>query len=211
MELFLLYLLLFFKGIIIGFAVAAPVGPIGILCIRRSFLNHQVLAGVTGLGAACADTFYSAIAAFSLAGIADLIAKYNFYLKFFGGIIIAFIGLAILRNPGFKSDQALSTKDSSFHAFTSAFFLTLSNPLTLIVFAAAFSAMGINPLHESFFQASLLVLGVFIGACSWWASLIIFTLRMHHKFSEEQLSWINRFSGAILIGFAVYILGSLWG
>lgn len=205
----LIFLILFLKGILIGFAIAAPVGPIGILCIRRTLLNHLFLAGVTGLGAACADAFYSAIAAFSLAGIADLITRYNFYLKLFGGIIIACIGFSILKNPTFKNDGKLSTKDSSFHAFTSAFALTLSNPITLVVFAAAFTAMGIHPVYESFSQASLLVVGVFIGASCWWAFLIIFTSLVQHKFSEKQLLWINRFSGAILIGFSVYILGSL--
>lgn len=203
------FLLLFFKGILIGFAIAVPVGPIGILCIRRTLLNQLFLAGITGLGAACADAFYSAIAAFSLAGISDLIAKYNFYLRLFGGIIIAGIGFSILKNPTFKNDGTLSTRDSPFHAFTSSFALTLSNPITLIVFAAAFTAMGINPVYESFSQASFLVVGVLVGAGCWWACLITFTSLLHHKFSEKQLLWINRFSGIILIGFAVYILGSL--
>lgn len=200
---------LFLKGILIGFAIAAPVGPIGILCIRRTLLNHVFLAGITGLGAACADAFYSAIAAFSLAGISDLITKYNFYLKLFGGIIIAWIGCSILKNPSLKNEGKLVTQDPPLHAFTSAFVLTISNPITLVVFAAAFTAMGINPIYESFSQASLLVAGVFIGASCWWASLITFTYLVHHKFSEEQLLWVNRFSGAVLIGFSVYILGSL--
>ena len=202
-------LILFLKGILIGFAIAAPVGPIGILCIRRTLLKHVFLAGITGLGAACADAFYSAIAAFSLAGIADFIARYNFCLKLFGGIIIAWIGFSILKSPALKKDKKLSTNDSPFHAFTSAFALTLSNPITLIVFAAAFTAMGVNPVYESFAQASILVAGVFIGASCWWVSLITFAYLVHHKFSEGQLLWVNRFSGLILIGFAIYILGSL--
>lgn len=202
-------LILFLKGILIGFVIAAPVGPIGILCIRRTLLKHLFLAGATGLGAAGADAFYSAIAAFSLAGISDLITKYNFYLKLFGGIIIAWIGIAILKTPALKNNGQLTNDDSSIHAFTSSFVLTLSNPITLVVFAAAFSAMGINPLHESFSQASFLVAGVFIGANCWWLSLITFTYLVQHKFSEAQLLWINRVSGVILLGFAVYILGSL--
>lgn len=206
---FLLPLILFFKGILIGFVIAAPVGPIGILCIRRTLSNHKMLAGSTGLGSASADAFYGAIAAFSLAGIADLIIHYNFYLKLFGGILLALIGFSIIRNPSFKREEKINGEDSLLHAYSSAFLLTISNPITLVVFAAAFSAMGISPLYESFFHASFLVIGVFIGACSWWLSLITAIYFMKHKLSDAQLIWINRFSGVILVGFSVYILTSL--
>lgn len=206
---FFFFLILFLKGILIGFVIAAPIGPIGVLCIRRTLSNHKVLASLTGLGAACADAFYSAIAAFSLAGISDLIVKYKFYLSLFGGILLLLIGFSILKNPSYKASDKLDGRDSLLHAFTSAFLLTVSNPITLIVFAAAFTAMGISPIYQSFFQASLLVAGVFIGASCWWVSLITAIYFMKHKLSATQLLWINRFSGVILIGFAVYILLSL--
>lgn len=208
MDLFSL-LIPFLKGILIGFAIAAPVGAVGILCIRRTLSRHIVLAGLTGLGSACADTFYSIIAAFSLAGISDFITTHNGYLRFFGGIFLAWIGFFILKNPPVKNTQKLAEQDSLFHAFTSAFILTISNPITLIVFAAAFTTMGINPLHQSFFQASFLVGGVFVGASCWWLFLITISYWMQHKLSDPQLIWINRFSGVILIGFSLYILISL--
>lgn len=201
--------ILFVKGILIGFAIAAPVGPIGILCIRRTLSNQKMLAVLTGLGSACADVFYGTVAAFSLAGIADFIIKYDFYLKFFGGILVAWIGFSVITSPPFKNENNLKERDSLLHAFTSAFVLTLSNPITLIVFAAAFTAMGVSPVYQSFSQASFLVVGVLIGASCWWISLIITIYFLKHKLSELQLLWINRFSGIILIGFSVYILASL--
>lgn len=202
-------LLLFFKGILIGFSVAAPVGPIGILCIRRTLSNQKILAILTGLGSASADAFYGSIAAFSLAGIADFLTNHDFYLRFFGGFLVAWIGFSVIASPPFKNENKLKERDSSLHAFTSAFALTMSNPITLVVFAAAFTAMGISPFYQSFSQASLLVTGVFIGACCWWITLITIIHFLKHKLSKQQLLWINRFSGIILIGFSLYIWGSL--
>src|SRR5260221_2098516 len=109
---------LFFKGVIIGFIIAAPVGPIGILCIRRTLSNQKILASLTGLGSACADAFYAAIAAFSLAGIADFIIKHDFYLRLFGGVLVAWIGFSIIKNPSLKKVENLEGRDSFFHGFT---------------------------------------------------------------------------------------------
>lgn len=201
--------ILFLKGALIGFAISAPIGPIGILCIRQTLSHQKTLAGLTGLGSACADVFYATVTAFSLAGIADFIITYDFYLRFFGGILIAWIGFSIIQNPSLKKKKKIDERNSPFHTFTSAFVLTLSNPITLIVFAAAFTAMGIAPISQSFSQASSLVAGVFFGASAWWLSLITISHLMHHKLSERQLLWINRFSGVILLGFAAYILLSL--
>lgn len=202
-------LILCFKGILIGFAIAAPVGPIGILCIRRTLSNHKLLAVLTGLGSACADAFYGTVAAFSLSGVADFLIKHEFYLKLFGGILIAWIGFAVIKHPSRKKNEEAERIDSLLHVFTSAFVLTLSNPITLIVFAAAFTAMGVAPIYQSFTQASFLVAGVFMGASFWWIFLITTIYLLRHRLSETQLLWINHFSGVILIGFSVYILVSL--
>ncbi|MBA3812946.1 MAG: LysE family transporter [Alphaproteobacteria bacterium] len=206
---FSLLFLLFIKGIFIGFVIAVPVGPVGILCIRRTLSHQNVGAALTGLGSAFADTFYAAVTAFSLAGIAAFITKYDFYLKLFGGLIVACISFSIIMNPSPKKTDKIEGRDSPFHVFTSAFVLTISNPITLIVFAAAFTAVGISPLHQSFSQASFLVAGVFLGASCWWLTLITISHLMQHKLSDPQLLWINRFSGVILFGFAAYILISL--
>jgi len=203
------FFLLFFKGIIIGFVIAAPVGPIGILCIRRTLSGRFGLGLITGLGAGVADTVYGAIAGFSLVSIANFINKYDFYLRLFGGLLVAWIGFSIIRSPFHEDKVENGTRETLFHGFTSAFFLTLSNPLTLIVFAAAFAALGVSPMNDSVTQAFGLVGGVFIGASGWWLSLSTIVRLMHHKLSETQLLWINRLSGGVLCGFAFYIIWSL--
>lgn len=202
-------LLLFLKGILIGFAIAAPVGPIGILCIRRTLSGKWILGLFTGLGAGFADTFYGTVAGFSLVSVVNFINQYNFYLRLFGGILLIWIGFSIFRAPLKESNGTNNDNENLFHGFTSAFFLTLSNPITFLVFAAAFATMGVSPADDSFSQTFALVLGVFIGACGWWLSLVTTVHLIHHKLSDVQLLWINRSSGVLLIGFAVYILGSL--
>ncbi|MBP9692920.1 MAG: LysE family transporter [Alphaproteobacteria bacterium] len=202
-------LLLFLKGILIGFAIAAPVGPIGILCIRRTLSGKWLLGLFTGLGAGVADTFYGAVAGFSLVSVVNFINQYNFYLRLFGGILLIWIGFSIFRAPLSQSNGGNGNTENLFHGFTSAFFLTLSNPITLLVFAVAFAAMGVSPVEDSFSQTFALVFGVFVGACGWWLSLVTTVHLLHHKLSNVQLLWINRSSGVLLIGFAVYILGSL--
>ncbi len=202
-------LFLFLKGIIVGFLIAAPVGPVGILCIRRTLSGSYILGLVTGLGAGFADTFYGAVAGFSLASIADFIKNNDFYLRLFGGFLIAWIGVSIYKAPPRQAMLREEEKETRLHAFTSAFFLTVSNPVTLLVFAASFAAMGISPVGDSQSQAFALVLGVFFGANAWWLSLSTAVHLMHHKLSDTQLLWINRFSGIMLFGFAIYILVSL--
>jgi threonine/homoserine/homoserine lactone efflux protein len=200
---------LFFKGILIGFVIAAPVGPIGILCIRRTLSGRYGLGLITGLGAGVADTVYGAIAGFSLVSIAALIVQYDFYLRVFGGFLVGWIGFSILKAPLHSDTLKNSQKETLFHGFTSAFFLTLSNPITLIVFAAAFAALGVSPREGSISQSFILVGGVFVGANGWWFSLSTAVRLMHHKISDVQLLWINRASGIMLLGFSIYMLLSL--
>lgn len=202
--------LLFLKGILVGFLIAAPVGPIGILCIRRTLSGSYALGLATGLGAGLADTFYGAVAAFSLAGIADFIHNNNFYLRLVGGFVLGWIGFTIFRAPPRKSGVEMVAGETLIHACTSAFFLTVSNPVTLLVFAAAFAAMGISTVNDSISQATALVVGVFVGANAWWLSLSTAVRLMHHKLSDTQLLWINRCSGVMLFGFSAYLLLSLF-
>lgn len=201
---------LFLKGILVGFLIAAPVGPIGILCIRRTLSGRFALGLATGLGAGVADTVYGAIAGFSLGSIAALIQEYNFYLRLFGGILLGWIGYVTFKTPLRQRNTKEMGEETLLHGFTSAFFLTLSNPITLIVFAASFSAVHASPLEGSFFQALFLVLGVFVGASGWWLSLSTIVHLMHKKLSETQLFWINRISGLMLLGFSAYMLLSLF-
>lgn len=202
-------ILLFLKGLLIGFVIAAPIGPIGILCIQRTMSGRYGLSLMTGLGAGVADTVYGAIAGFSLVSIANFITQYGFYLQLFGGMLLGWIGFSIFRSPLRQESLETRSKETLFHGFTSAFFLTLSNPIALIVFAAAFTVMGIVPQDESLDQGLALVSGVFVGANGWWLALSTTIHMIHHKLSETNLLWINRISGGMLLGFGAYMLLSL--
>jgi threonine/homoserine/homoserine lactone efflux protein len=206
----MLFPLLFFKGLLIGFLIAAPVGPIGILCIRRTLSGRYLLGLATGLGAGVADTFYGAVAGFSLAAISDFIDTYNVFLRLFGGILLAWLGVYIYRAPPRYDDLGNGSKETLFHGFISAFFLTVSNPVTLLVFAAAFAAVGVSTANDSFVQSLTLVTGVFFGATAWWFSLTTGVHLMHHMLSDTQLLWINRVSGVLLVGFSIFMLLSLY-
>lgn len=198
--------ILFFKGIIAGFLIAAPVGPIGILCIRRTLAGSYLLGIATGIGAGLADTFYGTVAAFSIASIADFIKSHSFYLHLFGGVALSWIGVSILRSQVTQSDSSNLDGGSLFHGLTSAFLLTVSNPITLLAFAAAFAAMDVSPANDSMPLALALVIGVLVGACAWWLSLCTGVRLMHKKLTDIHLLWINRSSGVMLIGFAAYLL-----
>jgi threonine/homoserine/homoserine lactone efflux protein len=201
--------LLFAKGILIGCAIAAPVGPVGILCIRRTLSGRYGLGLMTGLGAGVADTVYSIIVGFSLVGIANFINQYDVYVRLFGSILVGWIGYSIFKAPLSYDTIESRQKETPFHCFVSAFFLTLSNPFTLIVYAAAFTALSISPAEDSFTQGVALVGGVFVGANGWWFSLNTAVRLMHRKISNTHLLWINRVSGIMLCGFSVYIALSL--
>lgn len=201
--------LLFFKSWVIGFLLALPVGPIGILCIRRTLAGHYGNSLVMGAGAAAADAVYGAIAGFSLAGMGALIQQYGVYLHIFGGIFVGWLGFCMVRAPLPADSSQNREKESLFRGFTSAFLLTLSNPLTLIVFAAAFSTMGMVLREDSLLQGLVLTGGVFLGAMGWWSVLTLCVHILRHHLSESPLLLINRFSGFCLLGFSVYILFDL--
>ncbi len=201
---------LFLKGIIAGFLIAAPVGPIGILCIRRTLAGSYILGLATGVGAGLADTFYGTVAAFSIATIEDFINYYSFYLRLGGGILLIWIGFTIFLNPPTENGSDDVDGGTLFHGLTSAFFLTVSNPVTLLVFVAVFAAMGISTVNDTASEAIALVIGVFLGANAWWFSLSTSVRLMHHKLSCNQLLWINRMSGASIFAFAIYLLISLF-
>jgi uncharacterized protein (DUF924 family)/threonine/homoserine/homoserine lactone efflux protein len=201
--------LLFIKGIIVGFAIAAPVGAIGVLCIRRTLVGNYFLGISTGLGAGVADVCFAAVAAFGLASISDFIINQEFWIKLVGGILLIWIGIRIFRSCPIQERNNGTSDQSYVSAFVSSFFLTLTNPVTILAFIAVFAAMGVDHLDDSKEQPITLVLGVGLGACGWWLSLSTIIMLMRHKLSENILIWINKSSGGVLVAFSAIILLSL--
>ena len=197
----------FLKGIAIGFAMAVPVGPIGILCIRKTLTEGKLHGMVIGLGAATADLFYASVAAFGLTYISDILISQRFWIRLVGGALLIFLGIRIFR--AVPKDPKISIKNSSLlRSFLTTVFLTLTNPLTIFAFLAVFAALGLDS-ELKFFSAAVLVAGVLIGSCLWFFILSSGTLLFKNKLDLAGLKWVNKIAGILIIISALIAFGSL--
>jgi threonine/homoserine/homoserine lactone efflux protein len=198
----------FFRGLIMGFSIAAPVGPIGVLCIRRTLAEGTPSGLVSGLGAATADALYGSIAGFGLTFISTLLISQQIWLRLIGGGFLCYLGLKTFLS--IPSKQVVSTKGNGLiSAYVSTFFLTLTNPMTILSFAAIFAGLGVGSASRNYFSAGVLVLGVFIGSALWWLILSRSVGMFGEKFNLQGLRWVNRISGLIIIAFGLIALLSL--
>lgn len=196
------------SGIIIGFSIAAPVGPIGVLCIRRTLAEGRLHGLVSGLGAATADAVYGCIAAFGLTFISDVLVQQQLWLRLVGGAFLIFLGVKTIF--GKPSEKPPSEKRTGLlTAYGSTFFLTLTNPVTILSFAAIFAGIGLGSAVADYGSAALLVFSVFAGSAMWWLILSGTVSLLQKKVTPRVLKWINRVSGAVIMGFGVFILVSL--
>ena len=191
-----------------GFSIAAPVGPIGVLCIRRTLAEGRISGFVTGLGAATADAIYGCIAGFGLTLISSFLINYQGWFRLVGGIFLFYLGLkTFLAKP---AEQAASIKGKGFISdYTSTFFLTLTNPMTILAFAAIFAGLGVAKGCRDYVSAGILVLGVFLGSTLWWFILSSGMSLFRKKFNLQALRWVNRISGIIITIFGASLLMSL--
>lgn len=198
--------MIFIKGMILGFSVAAPVGPIGLLCIQRT-LNIGRLAGfLSGLGAATADALYSCIAAFGFTILSQFLIHQLLWFHVVGGIFLLYLGVkTFLTIP--SSQVAKSRSDGLLNIYASTFFLTITNPMTILSFAAMFAGLGIGsqPSHSTW-SAIGLVLSVFGGSAIWWFLLSTGVNLLERWFNTGRLRWINRISGGMIAGLGLLSL-----
>lgn len=193
-----------------GFSIAAPVGPIGLLCIRRTLAEGRVSGFVSGLGAATADAIYCCIAGFGLTFISNILLSQQVGFCLIGGAFLCYLGLkTFLASP---AEQAASAKGNGLlSAYVSTFFLTLTNPMPILFFAAIFAGLGVASASGDYVSAGILVLGVFIGSALWWLILSSGVSVFQAKFSPRGLRWVNRISGLMITGFGLLVLLSLRG
>jgi threonine/homoserine/homoserine lactone efflux protein len=190
------------KGIVIGFSIAAPVGPIGLLCIRRS-ISHGALSGLlTGLGAATADACYGCIAGFGLTVITSLLIHQKVWLQLVGGLFLCYLGIATFLK-GRSETLPVSEGRGYLLSYVSAFFLTLTNPMTILSFAAIFAGIGIATATNGYVSAITLVAGVFMGSALWWAVLTGSLKFICRTITPAIHRWVNRLSGGVLLLFGV--------
>lgn len=201
------------EGLLIGFAIAAPVGPIGVLCIRRTFADGPVTGFATGMGAATADGIYGAVAAFGLTAISDLLIAQEYYIRLIGGAFLLWLAFSAFRSEPDLSGNGRSEAKAIAVAYSSTVFLTLANPSTILSFLAIFGGMGlVSDLQGIGPTAAIaVVIAVFTGSALWWVFLAFGSHRIFGgKIGARQMRWINRGSGALLGSFGIYsILGAL--
>ncbi len=213
-ELQILFFLL--KGLACGFAIAAPVGPVGVICVRRTLVHGRRAGLIAGLGAAVADMLYGAIAAFSLTLVSDWLIEHETPIRLVGGGLLVFFGIRILRrvaSPGAAAAAAeVPVSGETFRvgqAFGSTFVLTATNPITIVAFLGIFAAVGIGNIGDSVWYRVSLVSGVFIGSCLWWLAIAIGAGHVRRFLTHGGMVWVNRVSGALMVTFGVYALISV--
>jgi threonine/homoserine/homoserine lactone efflux protein len=192
------------RGLLIGFSIAAPVGPIGVLCIRGTLADGRVTGLAVGLGAAAADAVYGAIAGFGLTAVSSLLVRQQGLLRLVGGLFLCYLGVrTFMASPA--RDAARVGGAGLLGAFTATFGLTLANPATILSFVAVFAGLGIAGAG-SWREATVLVAGVFLGSALWWLMLSGAVGALRSRVDLRALRWINRVSGLVLLAFAIAAL-----
>jgi threonine/homoserine/homoserine lactone efflux protein len=198
----------FVRGLAIGFAIAAPVGAIGLLCIRRTLASGRLVGFVTGLGAATADAFYGAVAALGLTAISTAIIAHQDLVRLVGGLFLCYLGVrTALAEPAIETTSSAARGLASAYGSTVA--LTLTNPTTILSFAAVFAGLGLGTTANDRGSAIGMVGGVFLGSAIWWLLLSGAVGFFRRAMTPERLRWVNRISGAVLVGFGLTVLLTL--
>jgi threonine/homoserine/homoserine lactone efflux protein len=196
------------RGLVLGFSIAAPVGPIGVLCIRRTLAEGRWMGFATGMGAAAADGLYGLVAGLGLTSVTQLLTGQQRWIRLIGGLFLLVLGArTILSRPAGQAAGAAGGGPAA--AFGTTFLLTLTNPMTILSFVAAFAGLGLGAATTGPATAVLLVTGVVAGSAAWWLTLSGSVGALRDRFDARTLTWVNRVSGAIIVGFGLAALASV--
>jgi threonine/homoserine/homoserine lactone efflux protein len=199
----------FFKGIVLGFAIAAPAGPIGLLCVQRTLAQGRTCGFVSGMGAATADGFYGSVAAFGLTAISAFLLRFSVPIRIIGaGFLFYLAARTFFAQPKESSTERVFGA-SLWNAYASTVFLTLTNPMTILSFMAVFAGFGIVNAERAYLKSALLVAGVFSGSSLWWLILSGMVGLFKARLSPRNLLWINRISGTLIAALGVLSLVGL--
>lgn len=189
-------------GIIVGLMIAMPVGPVNILCIRRTIGAGWRSGVISGLGAAAADMLYGGIAGFSITLVIQFLVREQFWIRFFGGILLVGIGIWYFFKRPAPLDAHIQDRASAYSDIRSAFLLTLTNPTTVLSFLALLAALGMgDPRH--WWLTVFLVVGIFCGSMAWWIVLSVIVNHFRDRFNDRLLRLMNRFAGLAIGGFGI--------
>jgi threonine/homoserine/homoserine lactone efflux protein len=206
--------LLLIQCAIIGFSIALPVGPVAVLCIRRTLVGGLLPGISTGLGATAADTIYGAVAVFGIGFVSDFIHRNQLEAEIFGAVILIGMGIYYVRHrPPSVGDPVADDREhrivTDLRYMVSSFAITLFNPLTLGAFAAVLAASGVGSSIHGKAQAFVAIAGVAIGAGSWWLLLTIISQALRRFVSQSSLQWLNWITGGTLIAVGCLIAISI--
>jgi len=189
------------RGLAAGLIIAAPVGPVNLLCIRRTLEKGWKSGMVSGLGAALADTLYGAIAGFSITLAIQLLIREEFWIRLVGGIFLMVIGVVYYRMPS-RSLEAGPDVSSVNSDFVSAFLLNVTNPTTVLSFLAVLATLGIGR-QRPLWQTSLLVAGIFCGSMIWWTILVSAANRLRSRITDRTVRWMDHVAAIAIGGFGL--------
>lgn len=198
--------LLALKCIISGFLLAAPIGPVNLLCIQTTLQAGRARGLIIGWGAAAADMLYGYAAAAGLQALTAFLLQHAAWFRIGGGLCIIYLGLKTLRPPTDRQPLQPQQATGRLQLFTEVFLLTLANPVTVFTFLAVFSSLGISGLVTSYTAQLLAALGVFIGSALWWLTLTSCVAFFQHKITPVALHQVNRIFGLFIIGLGVVSL-----
>lgn len=195
------------RGIAIGFSIAAPVGPIGALCIRRTLAYGRAIGIATGMGAACADGIFGSIAAFGLSAVSATLEGESVPFRVVGGALLLALGVRTFLALAARSSAPVTVRGIA-AAWASTLGLTLTNPASIVLFAAAFAGLG---LAEGATGGSAVALagGVFLGSTAWWLLLVLGLGSLRERVGDAVLGWVNRASGGVIAAFGLAAFASL--
>jgi threonine/homoserine/homoserine lactone efflux protein len=200
---------LFLRGIAAGFAISAPVGPVNVLCVSRTITKGWRAGVVSGLGAASADTFYGAIAGFSITIVIGFLIREQSKLRLFGGILLMLLGIwYYFKQPESLSKQGGARSDHS--DLVTTFLLNLTNPTTVLSFLAVLAVLGLSEQRPAWLTL-IMIGGIFAGSMGWWLILTGITNHFRERFNDRAMVWMNRIGGIAIGAFGVvmFLLGSL--
>jgi threonine/homoserine/homoserine lactone efflux protein len=198
----------FFKALLVGFFIAAPVGPIAILCIRRTLEGGRFAGLFTGLGASVGDAFFGLIAGFGLNIVEDFMLDHRTLLKIIGSIVLLYLGINNILKARTNSVVVVSSGTLCYY-FLSTLVLVITNPITILAFITLFAGLGLHS-GVSYVDAMALVSGVFFGSMFWWFTLSELALLLVGKIKPRYFELVNRAAGILLIAFSIVLVGSVF-
>jgi threonine/homoserine/homoserine lactone efflux protein len=204
-------LTLMLQGFLIGFALAAPVGPMGILCINKTLARGFASGLLTGVGIALADAVYGLAAAFGLTSVSDFLVLHRAAIGLGGGLFLTVLGLKSIFGAALAVQDKGLGKQGLLASLVSGFFLSLTNPMTILAYVAIFASLTFSPTQEGGVpMACLLTAAIFAGSMIWWLFLSGGIALTRSRLGQSHLLWINRISGVILTGVGLFAMAQIW-